>query len=170
MSIQLASDRKRRRSRTSLRLARDFILLGLAKRESRPERIRQATMSAAKRIRLAPVSPEAKLAMTGELATSTYRLLDTRLRSRMIERIHLCVYSEADWDRQKQAYLSWFDGDELAQPAATAAAGSASKSTETRSKFSESSLRAAQLGASLVGWIIGGSFLAGICIFLTGRQ
>ena len=169
MSTQLAQDQTRRRSRASFRLARDFILLGLARREARPERIRQATMSAAKRIRLAPVSSEVKLAMTGELATSTYRLLDTRLRSRTTERIKLCVYSEVDWDRQRQAYQSWFDGDELAQPAGTSTSAGTG-STKPRSRFSEASLRAAQLGASILGWVVGGSFLASVCCCLFGDR
>lgn len=90
--------------RTALRsLGYDFALLGLPARESRVDVIRKAASRTAARIHDAAVDAHDQESMLSDLAASTYRLLDPRKRSHMLERIQLCIFSEDDLELQKQA-------------------------------------------------------------------
>ncbi len=95
------------------RLGYDFALLGLSTRESRGNFIRRAAKRTASQIRsLADVNASQQTYLLGELAASTYRLLDPRRRRRMAERVQLCVYTELDFELQKLANRGWFDADD----------------------------------------------------------
>ena len=85
-------------------LGYDFALLGLQAREARVEKIRQAAGATAERIQAISQEDAAELdSMLSEVATSTYRLLDPRRRRKQLERIQLCLFSEADLELQKQS-------------------------------------------------------------------
>lgn len=156
----LSSDQPRKMI-TPPGLAADFALLGLQGREARMGAIRHAARRAASRIRAAEVRPAIKRAMLGELATSTYRLLDPRRRTRAVERIHLCVLSEADLELQKQASVSWFQGSESNAGSSIVRNRRPLSATEARVS------RAGSLGASLVACVLAGSMLTCIALVLS---
>ncbi|MEZ6135955.1 MAG: hypothetical protein R3C53_13720 [Pirellulaceae bacterium] len=82
----------------------DFALLGLNARESRVEVIRKAAAQTAQRIQEAAAGDDDdREAMLGDLATSTYRLLDPRRRQKAMERIQLSLFGEVDFERQQLA-------------------------------------------------------------------
>lgn len=82
-------------------LGYDFALLGLGVSEARVETIRRAAGETAARIQSARIDDPSEVdAMLADLASSTYRLLDPRRRSRTMERVQLSVYSEGDLELQ----------------------------------------------------------------------
>lgn len=159
MSVQVSVNKPQPRATKLHRLASEFALLGLRTREARTDAIRAASKRVASKIRSAGVSQESEQAMLGELAASTYRLLDPRRRQKTAERVRLCVFSEADLDLQKRAAISWFT-EAASAPVAVRPAG---LSERLRSKAS----RAGSLGASWVAWLLAGSFLSSVACLLS---
>ena len=85
-------------------LGYDFALLGLNASEARVEVIREAAERTAARIQeAAREDREAVDGMLCDLASSTYRLLDPRRRSKTMERVQLSIYSETDLELQKSS-------------------------------------------------------------------
>ncbi|MCA9129664.1 MAG: hypothetical protein KDB22_21405 [Planctomycetales bacterium] len=82
-------------------LGYDFALLGLRAKEARVEVIRRAARETAEKIQDRFPNKFEQDGLIGELATSTYRLLDPRKRSEQMERVQLSVFSEADLELQK---------------------------------------------------------------------
>lgn len=88
-------------------LGHDFALLGLKAQEARVDVIRQAARNTAARIQeLAEQDEGQRESMLGDLATSTYRLLDPRRRHKPLERIQLSIFSESDFELQQQSRAS----------------------------------------------------------------
>lgn len=84
-------------------LGYDYALLGLAARECRSDVIRRAASSAASRIQDSAEDEGEQEFMLAHLAASTYRLLDPRKRSRSLERVHLSLLTDTDWERQRKS-------------------------------------------------------------------
>lgn len=161
MSAQLHPPVQQRETNNPLGLGAEFALLGLRGREARTGVIRHAARKVATQISAAEVRPAVKQAMLGELATSTYRLLDPRRRTRAVERIHLCVFSEVDLELQKQASVSWFRDSESGVDSSIVRKSHLLNSAEAKVS------RAGSLGASLVAWIVAGSMLTSIALVLS---
>lgn len=89
-------------------LGYDFALLGLRAREARVSVIRKAATSAAQRVSSQASSNGEQRAMLSQVATSTYRLLDPRKRSKDFERVQLCLFSEEELDMPKNARRTLF--------------------------------------------------------------
>jgi hypothetical protein len=98
-------------------LGYDFALLGLNVSESRVDIIREAASRTAARIQQV-ANDDASEAdqMLSDLASSTYRLLDPRRRTKSRERIQLSIVSDIDFELQKSSRspLLSFDATEQA--------------------------------------------------------
>jgi len=82
-------------------LGYDFALLGLKVSESRVDVIRRAASRTAARIQRVSSDDECEAAqMLSDLASSTYRLLDPRRRSKSRERIQLSIFDDIDFEVQ----------------------------------------------------------------------
>ena len=91
-------------------LGYDFALLGLKVSESRVGIIRQAASRTAARIqRIASDDGGEADQMLSDLASSTYRLLDPRRRTKSRERIQLSIIDDNDFDLQKGSRAPLFD-------------------------------------------------------------
>lgn len=106
--IMLVSSKSRLKNQRAAKLVRrslgfDFAVLGLRANECRLSVIRTAAQRVADRISESVLSDSENEAMRSQLAVSTYRLLDPRLRSRTMERIQLSIFSEDDFERQRCA-------------------------------------------------------------------
>ncbi len=83
-------------------LGYDFALLGLRASEARVDIIRQAARQTAARIQQVACDDEDESdQLLSDLASSTYRLLDPRKRTKLRERIQLSIVDDADFDLQK---------------------------------------------------------------------
>lgn len=89
-------------SARSRSLGYDFALLGLKVSESRVDVIRRAAGRTAARIQQVTCDDESEAShMLSDLASSTYRLLDPRRRSKSRERIQLSIFDDIDFELQK---------------------------------------------------------------------
>lgn len=115
-----------RNSQSSVRsrsLGYDFALLGLKVSESRVDVIRRAASRTAARIQRVASDDESEVAlMLSDLASSTYRLLDPRRRSKSRERIQLSIFDDVDFELQKGSRAPLVDSNWNALQV-TAAAG-----------------------------------------------
>lgn len=141
-------------------LGYDFALLGLAARESRVDVIRSACMRTSKRIHSSgAASPQELEEMLADLATSTYRLLDPRNRTRQRERIHLSLYSELDWELQKRAQLPLLKPRQVEVSNRLALSARVNKANRVVKAFR----RAGSIGASGLAWLLTGCILT-LCL------
>lgn len=91
-------------------LVYDFAVLGLRSREARVEAIRDAAQRRAKSIQSASdMVADERQELLCELACSTYRVLDPRKRSKLMERIQLCLIGDGDFDMQQSARAPLLD-------------------------------------------------------------
>jgi hypothetical protein len=89
----------------------DFAVLGLSSREARVEAIRDAAQRRAKSIQgSSELVADQRRDLLGELATSTYRVLDPRRRSKMMERVQLCLLTDCDYELQQRAHTPFSPG------------------------------------------------------------
>ncbi|MCC7334573.1 MAG: hypothetical protein IT422_05735 [Pirellulaceae bacterium] len=117
-----APTRTRQTSARSRSLGYDFALLGLKVSESRVDVIRRAASHTAARIQRVASDDESEAAqMLSDLATSTYRLLDPRRRSKSRERIQLSIFDDIDFELQKGSRAPLFDSNWNALQVAAAA-------------------------------------------------
>ncbi len=91
--VTLSNSTQLSKSTARASLGYDFALLGLKGREARVDVIRGAAARIASRIPNSDEEPD-RVEMLTELATSTYRLLDPRRRTRSMERIQLSLLTE----------------------------------------------------------------------------
>ncbi len=86
-------------------LTYDFALLGISTREARVDAIRDAANRRAGRIHSASEMADGdRQDLLSELAVSTYRVLDPRRRSKLMERVQLCLISDLDYERQQNSH------------------------------------------------------------------
>ena len=99
-------------SASSRSLGYDFALLGLKVSESRVDVIRRAASRTAARIQRVASDDESEAAqMLSDLASSTYRLLDPRRRSKSRERIQLSILDDIDFELQKGSRAPLLDAN-----------------------------------------------------------
>ena len=102
-------------------LGYDLALLGLSSREARVDAIRDAAQRRAKSIQgSAKLVDEQRQELLSELATSTYRVLDPRKRSKLMERVQLCLISDADYELQQQSHVPFAELGDSSEPFAVA--------------------------------------------------
>jgi hypothetical protein len=159
----------------------DFALLGLKPGESRVAMVRRAAVLTAGRIReTESVNQSEESHLLGELATSTYRLLDPRRRQRIRDRVQLSIFSEQDFDLQKRSELSPFQvassfqiasstgaiepssGKVLAKPVTASQAGAKSASVKRSREVAAVISRAGSATAVTLAWIMIGVAVSGL--------
>lgn len=84
-------------------LGYDFAVLGLSSRECRTGIIRKAADRAVEQAQSVAADGKERSELTAQVVTSTYRLLDPRRRLHPQERIQLSIFSEDDWERQRNS-------------------------------------------------------------------
>ncbi len=118
-AVPIRSPQSSARSRS---LGYDFALLGLKVSESRVDVIRRAASRTAARIQRVASDDEAEAAqMLSDLASSTYRLLDPRRRSKLRERIQLSILEDNDFELQRGSRAPLVDLNWSALPVTAAA-------------------------------------------------
>ncbi len=137
--------------------------------------VRRAAVLTAGRIReTESVNQSEESHLLGELATSTYRLLDPRRRQRIRDRVQLSIFSEQDFDLQKRSELSPFQiasstgaiepssGKVLAKPVTASQAGAKSASVKRSREVAAVISRAGSATAVTLAWIMIGVAVSGL--------